>query len=73
MFKCPTAIKHDDNKDVAFLAVTMMECDKEGKKGFAIYGHWIIVSTNRDYLSESGMVFIPNEDIDKWKVYVPRK
>lgn len=73
MFECPRAVKHEDSKDAAFLAITAMPCIREGIKGHAVYGHWIIVTPTRDYLSESGMVFISDDDIGKWKEYVPRK
>jgi hypothetical protein len=73
MFECPKVIKHDNARDSAFLAVSKMECVKDGEKGFAVYGIWIIIGQTRDFLSENGMVFISNKDLDNWKEYVPRE
>lgn len=72
MFKCPGVIKHENNRDAAFLAISTMECIKDNEKGLAIYGNWIIISASRDYLSESGMIFISNKDLSRWHEYVPR-
>ena len=73
MFQCPRAVKHENNRDAAFLAVTSLPCVKDGKKGFAVSGHLIIIGPTRDYLSETGLIFISEEEAVRWHDYVPRK